>query len=236
MANVITIRDLVEMPHLGIRVVSGGGGLSREATWAHGCELEDPTGWLDGGEIIMTNGIAIPVNAEGQQAYVDRLSDRGCAAIAIGDNQHAPPLTDEMLARADERDLPVLVVEWDVPFVALSRAVAQGNQAEDHDRLADHLRIYDAIGTLGGSAVDADALLAQLERVTGYRLWIMTEEGRRLAPTSRPIPDALLAAIPRSAGQPPRVGDGFVVPLALDGVVAGYLIADLADGRALERI
>lgn len=231
MANVITIRDLVEMPHLGIRVISGGGGLSRAATWAHGCELEDPTGWLDGGEIIMTNGIAIPANAEGQQAYVDRLSDRGCAAIAIGDNQHAPPLTEEMLARADERDLPVLVVEWDVPFVALSRAVAQGNQAEDHDRLADHLRIYDAIGALGGSTVDADALLAQLERITGYRLWIVTEEGRRLAGTSDPIPDELLAVIPRPARQPPRVGDGFVVPLALDGVVAGYLIADLAQGE-----
>ena len=177
----ITVGDLVEMPHLGIRVLSGAAGLGRAATWAHGCELEDPTGWLDGGEIIMTNGIAIPPSAGGQQAYVDRLSDRGCAAIAIGENQQAPELTPEMFERADDRELPMLVVSYEVPFVALARAVAHGNQGEDRGRLLDHLRIYETISMLGVDAVDANALFARLERVTGYALWIVTEDGRVLA-------------------------------------------------------
>lgn len=221
----ITVRELVEMPHLGIRVVAGSGGLDRPATWAHGCELEDPTGWLDGGEIIMTNGIAVPPDAPGQQAYVDRLADGGCAAVAIGEHQVSPSLTQTMLERADERRLPVLMVEFDVPFVALARAVAHGNQNEDHDRLLDHLRIYDTISFLGADARDADGLFDRISELTGYYLWLVTERGRKLAGTDSPMPDDLMAAIPRAARQPPRVGSGFVVTLQLDGSVAGYLVA-----------
>src|SRR5689334_13944132 len=99
----ITVGELVEMPHLGIRVAAGQGGLRRATTWAHGCELEDPTGWLDGGEIIMTNGIAIPESADDQVVYLDRLADHDCAALAISENQFAPTLSEEMLDRANLR-------------------------------------------------------------------------------------------------------------------------------------
>jgi purine catabolism regulator len=225
LANVITVGDLVEMPYLGIKVVAGSAGLSRPASWAHGCELEDPTGWLDGGEIVMTNGIAIPPAADGQRAYVDRLADRGCAAIAISENQLAPSLTQEMLDRADERELPVLMVGYDVPFVALARAVAEGNKGEDHERLLDHLRIYETISSLGAEARDAGGLFARIAQLTGYNLWVVTENGRELAGTDPVIPDDLRAAIPRRPRQPPRVGDGVVVPLQLDRTVAGYLVA-----------
>jgi len=220
------------MPHLGIRLVAGSGGLDRPATWAHGCELEDPTGWLDGGEIIMTNGIAIPSDASGQRAYVDRLADRGCTAIAIGEHQVSPSLTQTMLERADERKLPVLMVAFDVPFVALARAVAQGNQNEDHDRLLDHVRIYDTISFLGADARDVDGLFSRISDLTGYHLWLVTESGRQLAGADSPMPDDLAAAIPRAVRKPPRVGNGFVVPLQLDGSVAGYLVAAPARATA----
>ena len=221
----ITVGDLVGMPHLGIRVAAGESGLGRTPTWAHGCELEDPTGWLDGGEIIMTNGIAVPESANGQVAYLDRLADRNCAALAISENQFAPTLSVELLDRANVRELPVLMVAYDVSFMALGRAVAQANQEGDRDRLQDHVRIYDSISMFGAEATDTDGLFVRVGELTGYHLWLVSESGRRLAGSSSPIPDYLGAAVPHAPRQPPRVGDGFVVPLQLDQVVAGHLVA-----------
>jgi Purine catabolism regulatory protein-like family len=63
--GVIRVEDLLRSPALQLRLVAGESGTSRRVAWAHVSELEDPTPWLFGSEMIMTTGIAIPAAPHG---------------------------------------------------------------------------------------------------------------------------------------------------------------------------
>src|SRR5215471_15872090 len=41
--TMLTVRDIVSLPALGLDVVGGAAGLEREVTWIHVSELDDPT-------------------------------------------------------------------------------------------------------------------------------------------------------------------------------------------------
>ncbi|GAB7387708.1 PucR family transcriptional regulator [Bacillaceae bacterium] len=139
----ITVRELVNMPHLQTKVLAGTAGLEREITWAHVCELSDPTPWLSGGELIMTTGLAIPRIAQEQEAYLQRLIDAGVSGIAIAEGMYAPQLTDPLLALANDNAFPILLTAYEVPWVALSRAVADANTHKERARVVQTLRVYE---------------------------------------------------------------------------------------------
>ena len=46
---IITVRELLENPHLNSTLIAGINGLNREITWVNSCELRDPSPWLTGG-------------------------------------------------------------------------------------------------------------------------------------------------------------------------------------------
>ncbi|MFT9846429.1 PucR family transcriptional regulator [Aneurinibacillus sp. REN35] len=139
----ITVRELVNDPHLYTEVIAGTTGLEREITWAHVCELHDPTPWLTGGELIMTTGLAIPRIAQEQETYLQRLAHAGASGIAIAEGLYAPELTNSLLAEADRNAFPVLLTAYEVPWIALSRAVANANTHKEHARVVQTLRIYE---------------------------------------------------------------------------------------------
>ena len=139
----ITVRELVSIPHLQTQVLAGTTGLEREITWAHVCELSDPTPWLTGGELIMTTGLAIPRIAQEQEAYLQRLIDAGVSGIAIAEGMYAPELTNPLLAGANRNAFPILLTAYEIPWIALSRAVADANTHKEHARVVQTLRVYE---------------------------------------------------------------------------------------------
>ena len=124
----ITVAELVALPHLGLEVVAGLAGLDREVGWAHVCELEDPQPWLEGGELLMTTGMAVPREPGRQAAYLERLAACGVAGLAISKDLCAPPLTPSFLRSAEKLGFPVVAVSIEVPFVAIARIVVYGEQ------------------------------------------------------------------------------------------------------------
>ncbi|MFD5541674.1 PucR family transcriptional regulator ligand-binding domain-containing protein [Streptomyces sp. NPDC127079] len=90
--SVLTVGDLLSFPALQMRLLAGGGGLGRTVSWAHVSELEDPTPWLHGSEVIMTVGLAVPRAGEAQRRYLERLDDAGVAALVLSTQLRTPPL------------------------------------------------------------------------------------------------------------------------------------------------
>ncbi len=56
-AMAVTVRDIVSIPGMPLRLLSGEAQTSRPVRWVHVSELEDPTPWLKGGELILTTGM-----------------------------------------------------------------------------------------------------------------------------------------------------------------------------------
>ena len=91
--GLITVEDLLRSPALQLRLLAGESGTGRRVAWAHVSELEDPTPWLFGSEMIMTTGMALPRSAAGQRLYLERLDDAGVVCLAVSERMFVPTLT-----------------------------------------------------------------------------------------------------------------------------------------------
>lgn len=195
-AMAITVRDLLERPDLQTRLIAGEAGIDRPVTWAHVCELEDPTAWLSGGELVMTVGIGIPRDPAGQVAYIERLAKAQLSGVMICEGMRAPELSDEMLEAADRWGLPVMLTAYEVPFVAVSRVVADANMEEEHARLRRTLQVYEVARLVVHAELSASEFIARLERIVGGRLLVVDPAmGQAVLPPEAAMPPSLLSAL-----------------------------------------
>jgi purine catabolism regulator len=229
----ITLRQLVATPHLQTRLLAGAGGIDRMVTWAHVCELPDPTEWMGGGELVMTVGLAIPPESQDQAAYIQRLAKAGLVGVAIGENMSAPPLSAAMLETAEGCALPILMTAYEVPFTTIARAVMDANQGEEHARFVQTVRVYDtvrhAIGNLSGAT-----LLEQLGRVVECDLDVLDPtRGRSLyitgagavEPLAAEVQAALSGRLSRATAKHLRVGARPAIALPIPASRPAVLVA-----------
>ncbi len=146
----------------------------------------------------MTTGMSLPAAADAQREFVRRLSEAGLAGLAIGDDLLAPPLTQDMLAEADEQCFPVVSVGHATPFVAIGRTVAIAAQSVQVSRIARLSRLYDATQA---APEDETSLLDRVSAELGHRLHVVDVElGSEVLRDARPLGDDLVDELRRSVG------------------------------------
>ncbi|MFN2587838.1 MAG: PucR family transcriptional regulator [Actinomycetota bacterium] len=152
----MTVRDLLGLPGLGLTVVAGEAGLDRPIRWAHTSELQDPTPWLSGGELLLTTGMGLTGSAALQRAYVRRLTRARLAGLGFGVGFGADEVPAAITRAADAEGFPVIEVPYPVPFIAIAEAVSS---ALAEDRLRDarmsvevHERLAALVSDGGGPA------------------------------------------------------------------------------------
>src|SRR5262245_40823920 len=141
----LTVQELTEIPFLRTELFAGGEGAGNQISWAHSNEMPHPWEWLDPGDLLMTVGMGIPKAVGEQVRWVESLAELGVSGVAIGADMLAPPLCDEMLARADRLPLPLLWTPIDVPFTSVARTVAAAVRGPEHLQLIKTVRIYDSL-------------------------------------------------------------------------------------------
>ena len=160
----ITVRELLEMPHLRLSLHAGGSGLDRDVSWTHTTDLPEPWRWVAGGELLMTNGMSMPRTAAGQEELIRQLVEHGAAALAIGAEMYSPALTQRLAKVSDELSFPVLWVAYPMPFVSISRTVAEATLLEQSQRLIRTERIYRALQLVSADKEGLRVLTASLSR------------------------------------------------------------------------
>ncbi|WP_026536700.1 PucR family transcriptional regulator [Arthrobacter sp. 9MFCol3.1] len=179
-----------------------------ELTGVHVSELEDPTVFLYGGELLLTVGLQLgglngDARADAAQNYVRRLVDGGVAALGLGLGSGHAMVPDELRAACVESGLPLLTVPRESPFLAVSRAywelVRQGGEAE----LTALLGLQVA---LTRAAADEDAepeIVRELSRALGTWVAYLPEgEGPpSSAASGGELPAGLLAELAREAAR-----------------------------------
>ena len=223
--GLITVEDLLRSPALQLRLLAGESGTGRRVAWAHVSELEDPTPWLFGSEMIMTTGMALPRSAAGQRLYLERLDDAGVACLAVSERMFVPPLTASFLAAAASRGFPVVEVPIPVPFMAISQEVAAAVQGDTGQRLNAQLQVFGAVQWLAAGNLTAAEIFARLERLSGYSLYACTLGRTRLLAGLRVPPPEYADLIPATVTSPPTVPGGYVLPVTGPRGTAGYILA-----------
>jgi purine catabolism regulator len=115
----LTVRDLIS--GLDVRLHTGEAALDLPVRWVHISELEDPTPWLSGGELLLSTGMLLNTD-EQHRAFVHRLADHQLSGLGFGIGFSHPQVPPALLEAAAERDFPVFGVPYEVPFIAVTEA------------------------------------------------------------------------------------------------------------------
>jgi purine catabolism regulator len=181
----VTVRDIVSIPGMPLRLLAGGPHASEPIRWVHASELEDPTPWLKGGELILTTGLGIGTTAAKQRAYLKRLVAAGVAGLGFGLGFGHDKTPRALIIAAEQADFPVFEVPYPVPFIAITEAIFTRLLAEQFDTLqravdAEHVLTR---AVLEGKGVEGIAgSLADV--IKGWAL-LLDLHGITLASTSR---------------------------------------------------
>jgi purine catabolism regulator len=131
----LTVRDIVSIPGMPLRLLAGDEGADRPVRWVHSSELEDPTAWLKGGELILTTGMGVGETVAKQRAYVRRLVDAGVAGLGFGLGFGHEKTPRALVTEAGKHGFPLFEVPYPVPFIAITEAVFTRVVAEQYDTL-----------------------------------------------------------------------------------------------------
>lgn len=182
----VTVRDIVSIPGMPLRLLSGEAQTSRPVRWVHISELEDPTPWLKGGELILTTGMGLGASPARQRAYVTRLVDTKVAGLGFGLGFGHDKVPKALVTEARKHDLPLFEVPYPVPFIAITEAVFTRLVAEQYDTLQ---RAVDAEHVLTRALLEGKGLegvAASLAHVIHGWALLLDLHGMPLAATGRP--------------------------------------------------
>jgi Purine catabolism regulatory protein-like family/PucR C-terminal helix-turn-helix domain len=116
----VPLQDLVARVDLGLTVLCGADSLDRPIRWAHVSELEDPTPYLVGDELLLTAGVRFPSDVP---AYVAGLVASGVSAIGFGVEPEFPTVPSSLVEACEAQGMPLLEVPPSTPFLAVSQAL-----------------------------------------------------------------------------------------------------------------
>lgn len=106
------------------QVVAGAQGLHRPVRWVHISELADIAGMLQGSELVLMTGIALPGDREALARYIGDLADVGVAGLVVElGRRYADELPRPLVRAAERRGLPLITLRSEVPFVSVTEAV-----------------------------------------------------------------------------------------------------------------
>src|ERR1700759_5053096 len=224
----LTVRELLR--GLDVRLVSGEEAIDAPVRWVHISELQDPTTWLAGGEVLLTTGMALET-PEQQRAFVGRLADHQLAPLGFGVGSSHETVPHAVVQAAAEREFPVFEVPYDVPFIAVTEAAFTQLVNEQYAVLRRALAAHERLERVVLSERGLEALAGTLATLLGAAVLVFAGRGepmgRRGARRSREADEVAALEVelcePRRAGRaslPSHTGladRSLALPVAADG-------------------
>lgn len=212
-----TLATVAALPQLGLRPLTGprtGPLPDAPVVWVAVSELEDPTPFLEGGELVLTTGMRLTqANAA---AYVSRLVGRGVAGLGFAVGVIHDTVPAELVAAARAQGLVLLEVPRPTPFIAIGKAVSRMLAAEWYE---DVTRAFQAQRELTRAALTGPgALVARLARLLGGWALLLGPSGdvRHAEPAAaRDRAAAIAPELPRLRRRPAAGGTAASLALAV---------------------
>ncbi len=244
-----TLRLLLRRPELGLSLLvpaapvtsESGHVLDRQIRWVATSELGDPTPYLQGGELLLTNGIGVPKSRPAIDRYVARLVDAGVVGIGFAVGTVHAAIPPGLVASARNRGLPLVAVDEPTPFIAVGEAVSELLAKEQYGEI---VAAYDAQQEITRAALrqGAAGVVSRLATSTGG--WVVlldphgdvVEASRRTTAAEReswlPELERLHSRGPATATTVDAGEHRTIQSLGASGRVRGYLVTGAAGPQA----
>ncbi|WP_329275708.1 PucR family transcriptional regulator [Streptomyces sp. NBC_01451] len=122
----LTLREVLALDPVRAaepELLTGEAALDRPVRWVHSSEVYEGANFLDGGELLLTNGFGLTdTDEEVRRRYVRELTARGAAGLAVEIGRSLPAMPPEVTDEARRLGLPLLALRRVVPFVRITEA------------------------------------------------------------------------------------------------------------------
>ncbi|WP_336660947.1 PucR family transcriptional regulator [Leucobacter sp. USHLN153] len=179
----VALSTLLALPHLGLRLVQSGAG-DPEITWVSNTELLDLGGYLEGGEIVLTTGLALGADDARWRDFVAGLNRARVAAIGFGVGVNHERIPQPLVQAASMYRVALFEVPLPVPFIAVSKAVAELLRADELGAARGALQAQQRLWEGARGDQQPAEVLASLAQATGKQLALLGPDGEALASTA----------------------------------------------------
>jgi DNA-binding PucR family transcriptional regulator len=202
----LTVRELLR--DLDVRILTDEAGLDAPVRWVHISELEDPTPWMSGGELLLTTGLQLDT-PERQRAFVGRLADHQLAGLGFGTGFAHKTVPDAVVEAARERDLPLFEVPYELPFIALTERAFSRIVHEQYAVLRRALAAHERLERIVLSERGLDGIVAALATMIGGSVLAFDARGGLLVQRSfrRELSEETVGAVAHELRERARVGE-----------------------------
>lgn len=177
------LSQLLALPDLGLRLIKAGPG-DPEISWVSTTELLDLSQYLDGGEVLLTTGLAFSRDDPRWRDFVASLNRARIAAIGFGIGVNHDTIPAPLVQAATQYRVALFEIPLPTPFVAVSKAAAGLLRADELRAARSALQIQQRL--LDGARGDQDPaeVLSVIAQATGRHLALVTTDGTLVASTA----------------------------------------------------
>ena len=169
-----TVADLLSLDVIrrgSPQVVAGSDGLGARVRWVHVLELADAAHLLQGGELVLTTGVALPAEPALLARYAADLASAGGAgvsalAVELG-RRYVGALPGVLVRAAADSGLTLIAFEREVSFVEITEAVHARIIDAQLDELRASERLHEVFTELSVSGASADEVVRQAAILAG---------------------------------------------------------------------
>lgn len=166
-----TVADLLGLPVIrrgSPRVLAGADRLGAPVRWVHVLELADAAHLLQGGEFVLTTGIALPPEPAALRRYAADLAAAGVSALAVElGRRFTGELPDALRAAAEDSGMALIVFEREVPFVEITEAVHARIIDTQLEELRTSERLHEVFTELSIEGASQEEIVGQASRLAG---------------------------------------------------------------------
>ncbi|ABS02911.1 PucR family transcriptional regulator [Kineococcus radiotolerans] len=194
----VVLADLLTTRSLDLRLL--GGDPSVPVRWVATSELDDPTAFLEGGELLLTTGLRTP--RAGWAGWAERLRAAGVSGVGFGTGLSHRAVPRTLVGAAAAQGLALVEVPVPTPFIAVSRRLADLLRRGENDAEAAAARTQRDLAVDAAGPDGVGAVLRRVARSAGGPAWLLDPGGAvRAATTAAPPPPEAVAGLHRVRDQ-----------------------------------
>ncbi len=134
----LSVRDLLDEFGLELAVDPG---TTPPIRWVHISELEDPTPFLSGSELLLTTGLNLKT-ATAQRKFVRRLAGKDAAGLGLAVGLDHGSLPEPMVEEAEAAGLPLFELPFELPFIAVTEWASRRLVNEGYEALERSVEVH----------------------------------------------------------------------------------------------
>ncbi|HEX4249577.1 MAG TPA: PucR family transcriptional regulator [Pseudonocardia sp.] len=178
----ITVRQVLDLPVVRAgepEVLAGGAALDRPVRWVHVSELAAIGDLLNGGELLLTTGMALTSGAESSARYLRAVCGAGASGLVVELGASLASVDDALVEVAGRLGLPLVVLHREIRFVEVTEAVHQIIVGEQYQDLRFSHTVHEAFTALSLENATAADIVARAAALCGAPV-VLEDLGHRV--------------------------------------------------------